>query len=54
VRFEQSDATSPRAGHAWKMVLDTEEKRFGGDGKNATLEGRTLTLRGAGAVVLRG
>lgn len=54
VRFDESDATSSRSGHAWKMVLDTEERRFGGDGNNATLEPRRLVLRGAGAVVLRG
>jgi maltooligosyltrehalose trehalohydrolase len=54
VRFDEHDETSPRAGQTWKMVLDTEEKRFGGGGKNATLEARKLVLTGVGAVVLRG
>ena len=53
VRLGEVDATAARAGQAWKVVLDTEEKRFGGAG-NATLAGRKLTLEGPGAVVLRG
>jgi maltooligosyltrehalose trehalohydrolase len=54
IRFDDHDETSPRAGQSWKMVLDSEEKRFGGAGKNARLEARTLVLTGVGAVVLRG
>jgi maltooligosyltrehalose trehalohydrolase len=53
VRLGEVDATAPRPGQSWKVVLDTEERRFGGNG-NATLIGRKLVLKGPGAVVLRG
>ena len=53
IRLGEVDATSARPGQSWKVVLDTEERRFGGIG-NATLVGRKLTLKGPGAVVLRG
>ncbi len=54
VDLAAADATRPPDG-GWELLLSTEEARFGGEeeGTLVTLDGGTLRLAGAGAVVLR-
>ncbi len=46
------DASSPGPGRRWSPVLDSDAPEFGGLGENTVLEGKKLTMKGPGAMVL--